>query len=142
MTKRKELSELQIKFLEALFGEAQGDAAKAKILAGYSPTTVTSGIIRDLKEEIIEQAHLVLAQNSPRAALELVGLVVDPNQAGATNKLKAVQEILTRVGVAAPKQDQDINLKVPHGGLFIMPAKGSDHSIKETTNGEEASKDQ
>lgn len=138
MTKTKELNELQIKFLEALFGEAKGDILTAKRLAGYSEQTKNVDIIRVLREEIIEQAHLILAMNSPRASLEMIGLMVDPNQAGATTKIKAVTEILNRVGVVSEKNTQDVNLKVPSGGLFIMPAKGSNSpspdESKETTD--------
>lgn len=134
----KELTESQIKFLEALFGEAQGNPAEAKKLAGYAETTKTIDILRSLKDEIIEQAHLTLAAHSPKAALELVGLIIDPNQSGAPNKLKAVQEVLNRTGVNAPDKNQgDINLKVPQGGLFIMPAK---ESQKEIDNGKETDK--
>ena len=133
--KKKELSELQVKFLNALFGEAQGKPAEAKRLAGYSENTPVADIIRGLKEEIIEAAQLILATHSTQAALELVGVMVDPNQAGSTIKLKAIQEVLNRAGVSAPNKETDVNLKVPQGGLFIMPAKGSlDH--KEINNEE------
>lgn len=129
----KELTEQQSRFLEALFGEAQGNAAQAKKLAGYAESTKTIDILRSLKEEVLEAANLTLVQHSPRAALELVGLVVDPNQSGAPNKLKAIQEVLNRSGVNAPKENQEINLKVPQGGLFIMPAKENTDDSKEET---------
>lgn len=135
---KTELNELQVKFLEALFGEAQGDAGKAKAIAGYADSTKTIDIVRALKEEIISQANLTLAIHSPKAALELVGLVIDPNQSGGTTKLKAIQEILNRVGVVGPKENSDVNLKVPQGGLFIMPAKNSNKEIDDGSTTEDA----
>lgn len=136
---KKDLTELQSKFLEALFGEAKGDILTAKRLAGYSEETKNSEIVKALRDEIVDQAHLILALNSPKAAMELVGLMIDPNQAGGTTKIKAVQEILNRVGVNPAKDSNDVNLKVPQGGLFIMPAKDSKNEQKEIDNGEETS---
>jgi hypothetical protein len=132
----KERTELQQKFLEALFGDAQGNVREAMRMAGYAENTKVSEVVRALRDDIVEQANMVLALNSPRAAMELVGLLVDPNQVAAPTKLRAIQEILNRVGVDAPKQDQDINLKVPQGGLFIMPAKGNDKEIKDEEDNE------
>jgi hypothetical protein len=128
---KKELSELQIKFLEALFGEAKGDLNEARRLAGYADTTKITDIVKGIKEEIIEQANMTLAVNSPKAAIELVGLMIDPSQASAVTKLKAVQEILNRVGVTDKTKSGDVNLEVPKGGLFIMPAKGAGEVGKE-----------
>lgn len=132
------LTEQQKKFLEALFGEAQGSPSEAKRIAGYSENSKTIEILRSLKEEIIEHAHMTLATHSPKAAMELVGLLVDPNQSGALTKLKVVQEILNRTGVNAPDKNQEISLKVPQGGIFIMPAKESASINKEIDNGEDS----
>lgn len=122
---KKNLSEKEILFLEAIFGEAKGDPLLAKRMAGYSENTKTSEVIRALQDELVEHARLILAQNSPRAAIELVSLMLDPNQTAATTKLKAVESLLNRTGVSEKTKSEDINLKVPQGGLFIMPAKGS-----------------
>lgn len=125
MKKERQLTDLQKAFLEALFGEAKGDPVEAKKIAGYAQTISTTEIIRSLKDEIIEQAKLVLALNSPRAAMELVGMMINPNQEAGTNKLKAIESILNRASVTEKESSSDINLKVPQGGLFILPPKKS-----------------
>lgn len=131
MTKR-ELTELQQKFLDALFGEAEGDPKKAQKIAGYSENVALSQIVYSLRNEIQETASMLIAMNSPKAALALVGLLNDPNQSGAQNKIKVAESILNRTGVNAPKEE--INLKVPSGGLFILPAKEVTDKEVETEN--------
>ncbi len=122
-SKPRALTDNQTKFLEALFGEAKGDPAIAIKLAGYSEHTKTSEVINSLKDEIIDMATTVLAMHAPRAALEMVGVMINPGQANATIKLKAIESLLDRTGVKSKDTSQDVNLKVPSGGLFIMPAK-------------------
>lgn len=137
----KEISELQQKFLEALFGEAKGDPSVAKKIAGYAETTKTIDIVRALRDEITEQAKLILAIHGPKAAFELVSVAIDPMQPGATTKLKAVESILDRVGVSQKSQaSESIDLKVPQSGLFIMPAKGS-QSLEDAVKGSQVEKE-
>jgi hypothetical protein len=131
MTKRQ-LTELQLAFLSALFGEAKGDPAQAVKLAGYSENVKYSEVVASLKDEIIEQAKMILAMNAPRAAIGLVDVVIDPGQKMASIKMKAAESILDRVGVKS-KEQSDVNLNIPAGGLFIMPAKDVD-SLKEVKN--------
>lgn len=117
------LTENQEKFLDALFSpEGKGDPSKAMKLAGYAETTRTFDVVNSLRAEILERAQAIMAMNTPRAAMELVGLFLDPNQNGAMVKIKAIQEVLNRTGLSA-KENQDINLKVPEGGLVLLPAK-------------------
>ena len=47
---RKELTELQQKFLNELFGEAKGNYAKAMRLAGYSENTNPHHIIQSIRK--------------------------------------------------------------------------------------------
>lgn len=117
----KELTELQSNFLEALFGEAKGNPVKAKKLAGYADSMKVSHIMKALREEIVEMSKDILVMNGPRAAMALVGVLDEPNAGGAINTIKVAESILNRIGANPPKDD--INLKVPAGGIFIMPAK-------------------
>ena len=119
---KRQLTELQLGFLSALFGEAKGDPAKAVQLAGYSETVKYSEVVQSLKDEIIDQAKMILAMNAPRAAIGLVDVVLDPTQKMASVKMKAAESILDRVGVKS-KEASEVNLNIPQGGLFIMPAK-------------------
>ena len=133
--KKKELTPLQEKFLEVLHGEAKGDPHKAKIIAGYDPTTSTASIVKALQEEILDQTRMYLATYSPKAMMELLLLLDEPNSPGATTKLKIIQDILNRAGVVERKEATDINLKVPKGGIVIMPAK--DVNKKDDSNEDE-----
>mgnify|MGYP003136548059 CR=1 FL=1 len=60
----KQLTELQEKFLNALFGEAKGNYAKAMRIAGYAPSTNSHVIVQSLRSEIIERAELEMAANA------------------------------------------------------------------------------
>jgi hypothetical protein len=91
-------------------------------MAGYADTTRVSEVIRNLKDEIIELAKEVLALNAPKAALAMIFAMDNPNSASVSNKLKAAEQILNRVGVS-DKASGDINLKVPENGIIILPAK-------------------
>ena len=85
----RELSDLQTKFLEHLFGEAMGDANKAKKMAGYDPTTSTAKVVKSVHQEILEHSKLYLATHTPRALLELQLMLLSPNEPGASTKLKS-----------------------------------------------------
>lgn len=130
MSKERTLTENQKKFLDALFGEAKGDPKQAIKLAGYAESVKVSEVVKSLKAEILELAMNTLALNAPRAALSLVDIMLDPTQSGALNKIKVAQDILNRVG-ATTSPDQNVSVKVPKGGLFIMPAKDNDTQEKE-----------
>ena len=123
MAKTKELTPQQKIFLEALFGEAEGNFREAMRAAGYSDMTTRKEIITTLGDEIVQMASGYLALNAPKAAVKLVGVLDNPDKPGNPNLLKAAAEILNRVGVA--RSAGDVNLKVPSGGLVILPAKGS-----------------
>lgn len=112
-------TELQSRFLEALFGEAKGSPSQAKKIAGYSDTTSTISIVRTLRKEIQEMAELILAMNAPRAALAQVALLDDPTASGAQTTMKVAENILART----QPDRKDPSIVVPKGGLFIMPAK-------------------
>ena len=56
--KTRELTTLQTAFLDALFGEANGDPLKAGELAGYSQNSWHS-VVKALKSDIIERAERI-----------------------------------------------------------------------------------
>lgn len=123
-TKRKELNEQQQRVLDLLMDpEYKGNIRKAMQAAGYSDTYPVSDFLKGVKDEVIELVKNILAVNGPRAAFELIGVFDNPNATANKNVLLAAKEILDRVGVVKPNTDQNIDLKVPSGGLFILPAK-------------------
>lgn len=121
----KVLTEKQSKFLEVLFEEAEGDLHVAKKLAGYSDNSSLTEIMPGLREAIIEKSKDYLAYNGASAALGIRNVLKNPAQAGAAVKIKAAESILNRIGITS-KENQDIELKVPKGGLIILPAKDAD----------------
>lgn len=124
--KERELTDLQKKFLDVLMSdEARGDIRKAMRIAGYSDSTPTSLILSSLSDEIISVAKKVLASSSTQAVFATLDVLESPGALGAANKLKAAQILLDRAGVAQEKEES-VNLKVPSGGLIILPAKQKD----------------
>lgn len=121
MTKTRVLTDMQKAFLYHLVGDAKGDFNVAKQMAGYSDTTPVAELIKSLREEIIDTAKDILAMSAPRAAVEIASQIVDPSKPGASIAARAALEVLDRVGVN--KTSNDLELKIPEGGLVILPAK-------------------
>tara|TARA_S200000501_G_scaffold372935_1_gene419030 strand:+ start:2668 stop:3081 length:414 start_codon:yes stop_codon:yes gene_type:complete len=121
-SKPSQLTEKQKVFLDALVGEAQGNHRKAMEIAGYSPNTSVQDVVKNMKDEIIERASMVLAMNAPAAAFGMVGVLNDPTTMGARNAIQAAKEIMDRTGLI--KKDV-VELKTEEGGLFVLPPKGT-----------------
>lgn len=124
MSKVKEYTEKQQAFLDALFGEAQYDYAKAKELAGYAATTPISVIVGSLSDEIIARSKMMLAMHTPKAAAKLTGMIdgdLDPN---TNTRIKAIAEVMDRAGLSKKEE-----VKVDTDGMsavLILPAKRDD----------------
>lgn len=120
---KKELTELQKNFLDALFSdEAKGNLTRAKEIAGYSPNTRAAQVVEELYEEIIELTKKYLAMNAPKAHFAMEDILFNPAQKAAMTKLKAATEILNRAGVKE-KDGGDIKLQIPASGIVILPPK-------------------
>ena len=126
----KELTEQQQKFIDALFGEANGSPKRAGEIAGYSPSSY-SKVVKSLKDEILERAEYSLAFNSAKAVKGLVNALDDDGTTpGANIRMEAAKQILDRTGLVK-KEKIDITGKVAHG-IFILPPKdGIDKDKKE-----------
>ena len=120
-SQKKSLTESQEKFLDALFGEAQGNPRVAGELAGYSDHSYPK-VLRNLKTEIISRAENYLAVHSAKAATKMVQMLdEDGTTPHASIRMEAAKQILDRIGVV--KKDQlDVNMNLKHG-MFILPAK-------------------
>ena len=130
-TQKRNLTDMQEKFLDVLFAEAKGNPREAARLAGYSENSY-SKVIRNLKKEITELAENHLSTHSAQAANRLITLLdEDGTTPQASIRLAAANSILDRVGII--KKDQiDVNMKALHG-IFILPAKdGTDKNKKES----------
>lgn len=114
------LTPLQKAFLDALFGDARGDPARAKKLAGYAPETRVSEVMEPLHEIIADRARQYLAYNSVKAAIAMVGVMDAPDELGAEKKLAAAEKILDRAGVV---KREKLEVSGDQVGLFILPSK-------------------
>jgi len=128
----KELTELQNKFLDALFGPAKGNHAKAMKIAGYSEATNPHHIINSVRKHIIERAELEMAVNAPKAVLSMVGVIDDPSAIGNRERLAASQQILDRVGLSKVEK-LNVTSDKPMG-VFILPAKADEDSTETQSN--------
>ena len=128
---KRNLTDMQEKFLDVLFGEAKGNPKEAARIAGYSDHSYPK-LVRNLRKEITELAENHLSTHSAKAANRLIALLdEDGTTPQASIRLAAANSILDRVGIV--KKDQlDINMKALHG-IFILPAKdGTDKNKKES----------
>jgi len=128
-TPKRNLTDTQEKFLDALFGEAKGDPKLAAEIAGYAPHSYPK-VVRNLKKEITELAENHLSTYSAKAAAKMVDLLEEDGTTPHANiRLAAASQILDRVGIV--KKDQlDINMKAMHG-IFILPAKDGTNKDQE-----------
>ena len=130
-TQKRNLTDMQERFLDVLFTEAQGNPREAARIAGYSEHSYPK-VVRNLKREITELAETHLSTHSAKAVNRLITLLDEDGttpQAGI--RLAAANSLLDRVGIT--KKDQlDINMKALHG-IFILPPKdGTDKDKKES----------
>jgi len=123
MADKKELTEKQQVFLEALTGEARGNVRSAMRMAGYSDTTKIHEVVGPLRDEIVERASMMLAMNAPLATISMIDVLHDPAAMGARNAVAAAREILDRSGLVKKEQ---VEIKGPEGGIFILPPKQSE----------------
>ena len=126
---KKNLTDMQEKFLEVLFGEAKGDPRVAAEIAGYAKHSYPK-VVRNLKKEITELAENHLSTHSAKAVNRLITLLdEDGTTPQASIRLAAANSILDRVGLGK-KDSLDINMKAMHG-IFILPAKDGTNTDKE-----------
>ena len=124
----KELTDKQAAFLEALLGEARGNIRLAMDMAGYSKSTKTTEVVAPLKEEITEQAGMMLAMNAPKAAFGIVDVLDDPSVMGARNAISAAREVLDRTGLV---KKEHVEVSGNAGGIFILPPKTANDDVAE-----------
>ena len=119
---KKQLTEMQQRFLDVLFEEARGDFVKAKKLAGYSDTYSTKHIVDSLEEEITDLSKKFIARVGVNAAYSMSEVMTDPVALGNKEKMAAAKDLLDRGGFKA-KEEVKIEADTP---LFILPAKKTD----------------
>ena len=123
------VTEQQEKFLNALFGVAQGNFRIAMNVAGYAPTEYPARLIRQLKSEIIERAENMLAANAPKAVLSMSGILDDPSALGNRDRLAAAKEILDRTGIV--KKEKIEHKGVASAVVILPPLEEDDDTQKD-----------
>ena len=129
---KKPLTERQEIFLEALTGEARGNVREAMRIAGYSEATKINEAIAPIQDEIVARAGMMLAMNAPKATFSMINVLDDPSAMGARNAVAAASQILDRAGLVKKEQ---VEVKGPEGGIFILPPKSSE-PVDDNTNEE------
>ena len=128
-TQKRNLTDMQEKFLDVLFAEARGNPREAARIAGYSEHSYPK-VIRNLKKEITELAEIHLSTHSAKAATRLTDLLDEDGTTPHSNiRLAAANSILDRVGLGK-KDSLDVNMKAMHG-IFILPAKDGTNKDQE-----------
>ena len=117
--KNKTLTEKQRKFLELLYGDAQGDINKAYKLAGYT-SNHPDYVLDALKDHIVQYADAMIAASAVKAAHGMLDVLDNPDALGAAVKLNAAKEVLDRAGVNKKGETQNT---MPQIGIFILPEK-------------------
>lgn len=128
------MTEQQEKFLNALFGEAQGNFREAMSIAGYAPTEYPARLIRQMKNEIIERAEYMLAANAPKAVLSMAGILDDPSALGNRDRLAAAKEILDRAGLV---KTEKIEHKAIGASIILLPPLEDIDGSSEDTSSED-----
>ena len=128
----EDLTAQQELFLEYLFNDfdCARDTKKAAAAAGYSREYHWT-LVRQMKDEILKRTNEELAISAPKAVTRLVqAMDEDGNTPKADLRLKAVESILDRIGLA---KKQEMNISVDNESpLFIIPEKKE--VVIETTN--------
>jgi len=122
LDKKRNYTDKQESFLNALYDSKTGDIRQAMDVAGYKQDAPSTFLLRSLSDEILEIATFMLTKNAPKAASKIVDIITSDTPIPQVNqKLQAAQTLLDRVGIV---KEQKLN--VEHnvsGGIFIMPAK-------------------
>lgn len=120
------LTQMQLDFIESLFGEANGDIKLAKKLALY-PANASMDVIlaNGARETIIERAKNELAAGAAKAVFGLRDLIDEPTTPGSKVKLAALSQLLDRANIT---KDEKITIDT-NGALFILPSKDSSNEV-------------
>ena len=119
-TSKKELTERQKSFVEALF-DNQGNISKAMKQAGYTPGS-RAWLVSSVANEVIERTQKYLATHGVKAAQSIINAL---DSYGTTPKgelrLKAAESLLNRIGIGS-RETVDHNVTALHG-VVLLPNK-------------------
>jgi hypothetical protein len=110
-------------FLDYLFNDPDcgRDTKKALLAAGYEPN-YHGALVTRLRDEIMDRTTQELAMAAPKAVSRLIEAMDEDGKIGkAAERLKAVESVLDRIGLAKKQQVEVTSVSaIP---LFILPEK-------------------
>ena len=119
-TPKKELTEKQEMFIEALFDNG-GNISKAMKVAEYTPGS-RAWLVSSVSNEIVERTQKYLATHGVKAAQNIINAL---DEDGTTPKgelrLKAAESLLNRIGIGS-RETVDHNITALHG-VVLLPNK-------------------
>lgn len=120
---KKELTEQEQKFIDALYGEAEGDPETAKVLAGYPKGTSLRTIVSRLSDDVVREVQSFIAINAWKAHKALSRVIDNPSGLGSANLVAAANSVLDRAGIT--KKDKiELPLDTPMA-ILILPPKNT-----------------
>lgn len=128
----KELTAKQELFLEYLFNDPDCgfNTFTASQKAGYAKVDHAK-LVRSLKDEILERSTEQLALTAPKAVSRLINAMdEDKSVPGAELRLKAVEGVLDRIGIAK-KQQMELTSSEETSPIFFIPAKIQQVEVKD-----------
>jgi hypothetical protein len=131
----KELSERgltpkQEAFVEYLFGEANFDPVRAKVMAGYHKNTSTSGILSNVSSIIETELDAQLLMGGVQGVGALLDVLRDPTKPGNRERISAANSLLDRIGKTKEAAAQT-NIKVEVSPVVYLPDKKDLEMTKE-----------
>lgn len=115
----RELTDKQAAWLDAFFGDAQGDVVLATKLAGYAEGTSPAVIIGALQDEIHIRTKEMITASGTKAFFKMQGVLDTPNALGNKEIIAAAKDLMDRGGLG--KTDKvELTTSNP---VFILPPK-------------------
>ena len=127
---KKDWTDKQIAFVEALFGDANGNLSIATSMAGYSEGSNPQTILKACKDLIIEHGNSVLAGEIPQAISNIRAVQANPEWKGAKTALDAAGVVFDRAGITKKVEKEDNTPQIQ--AILILPPK-SDSVMKDVT---------
>lgn len=115
-------------FLDILFDECGGDFKAAMTSAGYPANHPVGELRRKLSKQIKQASKDYIVSMTPKAAVSLGGVLINPSELGAKNIISAAKEILDRGDVNKEEQKMEAMENV----VILLPPKRSESDDSST----------
>lgn len=124
------LTPKQEAFVEYLFGEANFDPVKAKVMAGYHKNVSTAEIMKNVGPIIEAELDAQLMMGGVQGVGALLDVLRDPTKPGNRERISAANSLLDRIGKTKEAAAQT-NIKVEVSPVVYLPDKKQLEMTKE-----------